>query len=114
MSTLCYIDPASTALIWQVLAGIFISLGVVFGVFWRKITTFFKSVWVKLFRKNKNQEEQKSTDEAMLEVEDSETEIAENVENAEIAENVENAEIAENVEENQEVSNEDNTETENK
>ena len=105
MSTLCYIDPASTALIWQVLAGIFISLGVVFGVFWRKITTFFKSVWVKLFRKNKNQEEQKSTDEAMLEVEDSETEIAENVENAEIAENVE---------ENQEVSNEDNTETENK
>lgn len=105
MSTLCYIDPASTALIWQVLAGIFISLGVVFGVFWRKITTFFKSVWVKLFRKNKNQEEQKSTDEAMLEVEDSETEIAENAENAEIAENVE---------ENQEVSNEDNTETENK
>ena len=105
MSTLCYIDPASTALIWQVLAGIFISLGVVFGVFWRKITTFFKSVWVKLFRKNKNQEEQKSTDEAMLEVEDSETEIAENAENAVIAENVE---------ENQEVSNEDNTETENK
>ena len=43
MSTLCYIDPASTALIWQVLAGIFISLGVVFGVFWRKITTNGKS-----------------------------------------------------------------------
>lgn len=71
MNTLCYIDPASTALIWQILAGIFISLGVVLGVFWKKITTFFKSVWVKLFRKKKNENtEQKEIDESLLEVEE--------------------------------------------
>ncbi len=70
MNTLCYIDPASTALIWQVLAGIFISLGVVLGVFWRKISTFFKSVWVKLFKKNKAETEEKVVDESALEVED--------------------------------------------
>jgi len=66
---LCYIDPASTALIWQILAGIFISLGVVFGVFWRKISTFFKSIWIKLFRKNKDNEKAE-VDESILELED--------------------------------------------
>jgi len=80
-STFCYIDPASTALIWQVLAGVFISLGVVFGVFWRKITTFFKSVWVKLFRKNKTQEEEKIVDESVLEIEDNIDSSDEGVEN---------------------------------
>ena len=87
ITTLCYIDPASTALIWQVLAGIFISLGVVFGVFWRKITTFFKSLWVKLFRKNKNQDVEKVVDESMLEVEDEVN--AEEVKDAEVNENTE-------------------------
>ena len=80
-STFCYIDPASTALIWQVLAGVFISLGVVFGVFWRKITTFFKSLWVKLFRKNKSQLEEKVVDESALEIEDVNNEVNEKSEN---------------------------------
>ena len=95
MSTLCYIDPASTALIWQILAGIFISLGVVFGIFWRKITTFFKSLWVKMFRKNKKNEAEKVTDEAMLELEDDE--VSEN-NNEEVVEdnNVENNKETEN------------------
>lgn len=103
MSTLCYIDPASTALIWQVLAGVFISLGVVFGVFWRKISTFFKSLWVKLFRKNKNQEVEK-VDESVLEVED---EISENTENVEVATETSNNKS-------EEVQDEQNTESENK
>ncbi len=105
-STFCYIDPASTALIWQVLAGVFISLGVVFGVFWRKITTFFKSVWVKLFRKNKNQVEEKVVDEAALEVEDEEISSVETVESAETTASTEVK--------TEEVSQEQNNETENK
>ena len=104
MSTLCYIDPASTALIWQVLAGIFISLGVVFGVFWRKISTFFKSLWVKLFRKNQNQETEKAVNESLLEIEDDVDNNAENVENSEV--------LTDN--QNEEVSKEENVETENK
>ena len=103
MSTLCYIDPASTALIWQVLAGVFISLGVVFGVFWRKMSTFFKALWVKLFRKNKNQEVEK-VDESVLEVED---EISENTENVEVATETSNNKS-------EEVQDEQNTESENK
>ena len=83
VNTFCYIDPASTALIWQILAGVFISLGVVFGVFWRKITTFFKSIWVKLFRKNKVQETEKVVDESVLEIEDEAETATENKETTE-------------------------------
>ena len=49
MNLMAYIDPASTALIWQILAGVFITLGVVLGIWWTKITTFIKTVWVKIF-----------------------------------------------------------------
>jgi len=55
-----YIDPASTALIWQILAGVFITLGVVFSIWWRKITTFIKSIWVKIFGGKKKKAEEKS------------------------------------------------------
>ena len=106
ITTLCYIDPASTALIWQVLAGIFIGLGAVFAVFWKKITTFFKSLWVKLFRKNKGETAEKVIDEAALEVED---EIAENVEEDK-KENADNETVANQSAEN-EVSEIENTET---
>ena len=37
-----YIDPATTAMLTQIIAGVFITLGVVFGVFRRKIILFFK------------------------------------------------------------------------
>ena len=38
-----YIDPATTAMLTQIIAGVFITLGVVFGVFRRKIIMFFKN-----------------------------------------------------------------------
>lgn len=48
-----YIDPASTALVWQILAGFFIAFGVVLSIWWTKISTFFKSLFIKIFGKNK-------------------------------------------------------------
>jgi len=39
-----YIDPATTAMLTQIIAGVFITLGVVFGVFRRKIILFFKNL----------------------------------------------------------------------
>jgi len=39
-----YIDPATTAMLTQIIAGVFITLGVVFGVFRRKIILFFKNM----------------------------------------------------------------------
>jgi len=45
-SLLLYIDPASTAIIWQVLAGVFITFSVVLGIWWRKISTFIKGLFV--------------------------------------------------------------------
>ena len=42
-----YIDPATTAMITQIVAGIFISAGVLFGVFRRKVILFFKNISVK-------------------------------------------------------------------
>ena len=42
-----YIDPATTAMVTQIVAGIFISAGVIFGVFRRKIALFFRNISVK-------------------------------------------------------------------
>ena len=42
-----YIDPATTAMVTQIVAGIFISAGVLFGVFRRKIILFFKNISIK-------------------------------------------------------------------
>jgi len=64
-----YVDPATTALIWQITAGVFISLAVVFAIWWRKITTFFKSIWVKIFRRG-SREEQTEIKEVDEELED--------------------------------------------
>jgi len=44
---LAYIDPATTAMLTQIVAGVFITLGVVFGVFRRKIIMFFQNMSVK-------------------------------------------------------------------
>jgi len=46
-----YIDPATTAMLTQIIAGVFITLGVVFGVFRRKIILFFKNMSVKRAKK---------------------------------------------------------------
>lgn len=37
-----YIDPAATSYIIQIIAGIIVALGAVFGVMWSKIKRFFK------------------------------------------------------------------------
>jgi len=42
-----YIDPATTAMLTQIIAGIFITLGVTVGIFRRKIFMFFKNLSVK-------------------------------------------------------------------
>ena len=42
-----YIDPATTAMLTQIVAGIAITLGVTFGIFRRKIFMFFKNQSVK-------------------------------------------------------------------
>jgi hypothetical protein len=69
-----YIDPGSTALIWQILAGVFVSIGVVFSIWWRKICTFFKGIWVKIFGGKKKA---RVVSEAELEVADGAPEKAE-------------------------------------
>jgi hypothetical protein len=46
-SALAYIDPATTAMLTQIIAGVFITLGVTFGVFRRRIFMFFKNLSVK-------------------------------------------------------------------
>lgn len=73
INLMSYIDPGTTALIWQIVAGVLIAMGVVIGIWWRKVKTFFKSVWVKIFGKKKNVDE---TDSAEDEIKDeiSETE----------------------------------------
>jgi len=50
-SASAYIDPATTAMLTQVIAGVFITLGVVIGVFRRKIIMFFKNISVNRTKK---------------------------------------------------------------
>ena len=56
-----YIDPTTTAMLTQIIAGVFISLGVVIGVFRRKIGIFFKNIQVKMLQKKieKNKKNEK-------------------------------------------------------
>ena len=42
-----YIDPATTAMVTQIVAGVFISAGVLFGVFRRKVILFFRNFSVR-------------------------------------------------------------------
>lgn len=73
---MCYIDPATTAIIWQIVAGVLISLSVVLGIWWTKISTFFKGLWVKWFKKDKKGEPvetEKVVDEELEELKEEET-----------------------------------------
>ena len=56
-----YIDPATTAMITQVVAGIFISLGVAFGVFRRKIVLFVKNLSIKRTQRKIEKQNRKLT-----------------------------------------------------
>lgn len=51
-----YIDPATTSMVIQIVAGVFISLGFAFGIFRRKIVMFFKNLGVKLTAKKLQQQ----------------------------------------------------------
>lgn len=51
-----YVDPTTTAMLTQIVAGIFISLGLTLGIFRRKITMFFQKLKVKLFQKKIGEE----------------------------------------------------------
>ncbi|MCL2035992.1 MAG: hypothetical protein FWG83_01225 [Oscillospiraceae bacterium] len=46
-----YIDPSTTAMVTQIVAGALISLGLVFGIFRQKIILFFKNAKVKRLQK---------------------------------------------------------------
>jgi hypothetical protein len=54
-----YIDPATTAMLTQIIAGVFITLGVVFGVFRRKIILFFKNMSVNRTKRKIEKESRK-------------------------------------------------------
>jgi len=51
MTVSAYIDPSTTAMLTQILAGVFISIGVMFGIFRTKILLFFKNLKVKSMQK---------------------------------------------------------------
>ena len=57
-----YVDPATTAMVVQIVSGIFISLGIAFGVFRGKIFVFFRTLKVKLTQKKieKSQKDKKN------------------------------------------------------
>jgi len=55
-----YIDPATTAMLTQVIAGIFITLGVMFGVFRRKIVMIFKNISINRTKRKIEKEAKKS------------------------------------------------------
>jgi len=56
-----YIDPATTAMVTQIVAGVFISIGVAFTVFRHKIVLFFKKLNVKRLQKNIEKQNRKKT-----------------------------------------------------
>ena len=56
-----YIDPATTAMLTQIVAGVFITLGVVFGVFRRKIIMFFKNMSVNRTKKKIEKQAEKQS-----------------------------------------------------
>jgi len=49
--TIAYIDPTTTAMLTQIIAGIFISLGLALGVFRQKVFMFFRSLKIKIIQK---------------------------------------------------------------
>ena len=78
-----YIDPATTAMLTQIIAGVFITLGVVFGVFRRKIILFFKNKSVNRLKRKiekqaeKQQEEKQNIEKQQVEAQQEEKQQAE-------------------------------------
>jgi len=57
-----YIDPATTAMLTQIIAGVFITLGVVAGVYRRKIALFFKNKSVNRAKRKIEKEAEQAKD----------------------------------------------------
>ena len=55
-----YIDPATTAMLTQIVAGILISLGVAFGIFRHKIIFFFKNMRVNYLQRKIEKQNRKT------------------------------------------------------
>jgi len=45
-----YVDPATTTMLTQLIAGVFISLGIAFGIFRQKVSMFFQILKEKIFQ----------------------------------------------------------------
>ena len=56
MNLLSYIDPATTAIIWQVLVGVFVAFSLVLAIWWKKISVFFRGLFVKKKRDERREE----------------------------------------------------------
>ena len=54
-----YIDPATTSYLIQIVAGVFITCGVVLGVFWKKIRLFFRGKQMNAMEKRLAKEAEK-------------------------------------------------------
>jgi uncharacterized membrane protein YciS (DUF1049 family) len=55
----CYIDPATTSYVIQIIAGVFIACGAITGIFWRKIRLFFRNAKLKRLEKKLSHEAEK-------------------------------------------------------
>ena len=56
-----YIDPAMTAMLYQIIAGVVITLGVVFGVFRRKIILYFKNMKINRTKRKLEKQTERET-----------------------------------------------------
>lgn len=54
-----YLDPATTSYLIQIIAGVFIAIGAVFGIFWKKIKLFFTNQKMKALEKKLTKEAEK-------------------------------------------------------
>ena len=54
-----YLDPATTSYLIQIIAGVFIAAGAVFGIFWKKIKMFFVNMKMKALEKKLTKEAEK-------------------------------------------------------
>jgi hypothetical protein len=54
-----YIDPSTTAMLTQIIAGVFISLGFLFGIFRKKIILFFQKIYFGIMKKSLKHDDKK-------------------------------------------------------
>ncbi|MDO5111451.1 MAG: hypothetical protein Q4E65_04000 [Clostridia bacterium] len=55
-TTHAYLDPATTSYVIQAVTGVFIALGAVVGIFWKRIKLFFRDKKMKALEKKLTRE----------------------------------------------------------